>query len=166
MALVNELPNFSPAIDDGTPECVFETLKISFASTQLGSTGEEGQIFKVVDQMPRFYSEECESLSTEEEKKQCATIECLKYVYKNVEYPEIARSNNVQGTVVVSFVVETDGSISNARLIRDIGATCGKASLKVIKEMPDWVPGIQNGEPVRVQYNLPIKFQLEQKEKN
>ena len=121
------------------------------------------EIFKVVEQMPRFPG--CEDLGSEEEKKKCAQDELLKFIYKNIKYPAIARENGVEGTVVVTFVVEKDGAVTDARVVRDIGAQCGDEALRVVELMNKqgikWTPGKQRGRSVRVQFNLPVKFKLE-----
>jgi TonB family protein len=122
------------------------------------------EIFKVVEQMPRFPGCDNEGGSNEE-KYACAQKKLLEYVYKNVKYPAIARENGIQGGVVVQFVVEKDGSISDIRIARDIGAGCGEESLRVVQSMNNmpqkWTPGKQRGKAVRVQFTLPIKFKLQ-----
>ena len=120
------------------------------------------QIFQVVEQMPRFPG--CENLATDAEKKACADKKMLEYIYKNIKYPGIACENGVGGTVVVSFVVEADGSISDAKLIRNPGAGVGEEALRVVNNMNNlekWTPGRQRNENVRVQFNLPMRFRLE-----
>ena len=109
--------------------------------------------------MPRFPG--CEDESSKDERKNCATEKMLQFIYKNIKYPAIARENGVEGTVVVTFVVEKDGSITDAQVVRDIGAQCGQEALRVVNMMPKWVPGKQRGRSVRVQFNLPVKFKLE-----
>jgi len=120
-------------------------------------------VLKVVDEMPRFPG--CEDNPDEVERKQCSQQELLKFIYMNIRYPSIARENGVQGTVVVTFVIEKDGRVSNARVVRDIGAQCGQEALRVVELMQDqnilWAPGKMYGSPVRVQFNLPVKFKLE-----
>jgi protein TonB len=118
---------------------------------------------KVVDEMPRFPG--CEfSDFTDQAKRKCADGELLKYVYRNLKYPAEARKNNVQGTAVITFIVEKDGSISNVKIARDPGAGTGEAALKVVLAMNDlpekWTPGKQEGKPVSVLYTMPIKFNL------
>ena len=71
-----------------------------------------------------------------------------------------AIENGVQGTVYVSFVVESDGRINEAKVLRGIGSGCDEEALRVVKSMPNWTPGTQRGKPVRVRYNLPIRFHL------
>ncbi len=84
----------------------------------------------------------------------------LKYFMSNIKYPAIARENNIQGRVVLTFVVETDGSVSAPKLLKDVGGGCGEEALRVLKEMPKWKPGKQRNKPVRVQYTLPVSFKL------
>jgi protein TonB len=124
----------------------------------------EEEIFKVVEQMPRFPG--CEnSGGSNEEKAKCAEGELLQYIYKNLKYPAIARENGVEGTCVIQFVVDKDGSVQNVKLARDIGAGCGEAAKKVVENMNNmsekWTPGKQRGRAVKVYYTLPIRFKLE-----
>ncbi|HTD39207.1 MAG TPA: M56 family metallopeptidase [Mucilaginibacter sp.] len=78
----------------------------------------------------------------------------------NIKYPVKAKENKVEGKVFLSFVIEEDGSLSNMKILRDIGYGCGKEAVRVMKLSPKWIPGVQNGKKVRVQYNLPITFTL------
>jgi protein TonB len=121
------------------------------------------EIFKIVEQMPRFPG--CENVAGDQNaKKECADRKMMEFIYANIQYPAIARENNVEGTVVVQFVVDTDGSISNAKVVRDIGAQCGEEALRIVElmnNMPEkWTPGKQRGRPVRVLFMLPVKFKL------
>lgn len=84
------------------------------------------------------------------------------YLRDNIKYPPQARETGIQGLVGVTFVVEKDGSITGATLLNDIGGGCGAEALRVVESMPRWKPGKQNGVVVRVQFNLPIRFILEQ----
>ena len=89
----------------------------------------------------------------------------LEYIYKNLKYPAIARENGVEGMAVIQFVVEKDGSVAGAKVVRDPGAGTGTSALKVVEAMNSmgakWTPGKQRGRPVKVQYTLPVKFKLE-----
>lgn len=120
---------------------------------------EPGEIFKIVEEMPRFIGCEEENLS-KDEKAKCAEMRLLSFLGSNLRYPSIARENGIEGTVVVQFIIETDGRIADAKVVRDIGAGCGEEALRVVKAMPDWIPGKQRGREVRVQFNLPVRFQL------
>ncbi|MBR4738822.1 MAG: energy transducer TonB [Bacteroidales bacterium] len=107
---------------------------------------EDVQIFTVVENDPEFPG----------------GMEALyKYLRENIKYPQLARDNNITGKVYVTFVVEKDGSIANPRVLKDIGGGCGAEAIRVVKSMPKWTPGKQRGKSVRVQFNLPVSFNLQ-----
>jgi protein TonB len=108
----------------------------------------DSQIFMVVETMPEFPGGD-DSLHN--------------YVMKNLEYPASAVQSSVQGRVFVTFVIEEDGSVTNVRILRGIGGGCDEEAVRVVSMMPKWIPGKQRGQPVRVQFNLPIKFTLQGK---
>jgi protein TonB len=87
-----------------------------------------------------------------------------KYLQNNMRYPAVAKENNVQGKVFMQFVVEKDGSLTDVKVIRGIGSGCDQEAIRVLQNAPKWRPGIQNGRPVRVQYNVPISFTLQQED--
>lgn len=117
-------------------------------------------IFKVVEEMPFFGDCTSEQLN-KKERTACSDKALLSYLYKNIKYPVLAREHGIEGTLFVQFVVEENGQITNAKVIRDIGGGCGQEALRIIKGMPDWTPGKQRGREVRVQFSLPIKFNLQ-----
>ncbi|MCD6011953.1 MAG: hypothetical protein K0Q79_1815 [Flavipsychrobacter sp.] len=82
------------------------------------------------------------------------------YLQKNLRYPEAARENGIEGRVLVEYVINEDGSVSDVRLARGIGGGCDEEAVRVVKAMPKWKPGKQNGKPVKVLFTLPIKFVL------
>ena len=121
------------------------------------------EIFKVVEDMPRFPG--CENIGgTKAEKIDCATQKLMEYLYENLKYPPVARENGVEGTVVIRFVVNRDGMITDAEILRDIGGGCGHEALRVVNEMNSkvgpWIPGMQSGRTVRVMFTLPVRFRL------
>lgn len=83
-----------------------------------------------------------------------------KYLSNTIRYPPVAKENNTQGRVIVSFVVEKDGSLTDIKVLRDIGGGCGPEAIRVLQKSPHWKPGIQNGKAVRVAYTMPINFTL------
>jgi len=85
----------------------------------------------------------------------------MKYLSTNIKYPRIATENGVQGRVYINFVVDKDGGISNAKVVRGVDASLDAEAMRVVKAMPKWIPGKQNGETVRVSYTIPINFVLE-----
>lgn len=122
------------------------------------------EIYKNVEENPRFPG--CEDLrGTVEEKEKCAKELFLEFINLNLEYPEDARYQSIQGLVLVRFVVEKNGTLTDLELVRDIGNGCGEEALRLVDLMNvldiRWIPGKQRGIPVRVQYNLPISFKLE-----
>ena len=88
----------------------------------------------------------------------------MQYLSSNIRYPEDAREAGTQGRVIVSFVVEKDGSISNAKVAKPTYSSLDEEALRVISAMPKWMPGKQNGEAVRVKYSVPVSFRLGSKE--
>lgn len=121
-------------------------------------SAQEGEVFKIVEEMPYFG--ECSQFEEKEQLKQCSDVSIMSFIFQNVYYPEQAVLDSTEGTVVIRFVIEKDGSVSDHEILRDIGNGCGDAALGVMKQMPNWTPGKQNGENVRVQFTLPVKFKL------
>ena len=85
----------------------------------------------------------------------------MKYLSENIKYPEAAEKAGEQGRVVVNFIVEKDGAISNVNVVRSVTPTLDAEAVRVIKAMPKWVPGKQDGQFVRVKYNVPVSFRLQ-----
>jgi protein TonB len=84
------------------------------------------------------------------------------YLSKNIKYPPMAAEQNIQGKVFVSFVVEKNGDLTDIVVTRKLGGGTDEEAVRVLKASPQWTPGIQNGRPVRVKYNIPISFALAQ----
>ena len=104
-----------------------------------------GKVFTVVKKMPEFPG---------------GRKNLLNYLAKNIKYPEEARKAKIQGRVFVNFIIEKDGSITHIKILRGIGHGCDKEAIRVVKNMPRWIPGEHEGKPVRFSYNLPLKFTL------
>jgi TonB family protein len=127
------------------------------AADNYNASAEEEPIFKVVEEMPRFPG--CEEEPDLQERKQCAQTELLKNIYSRIRLPQ--GYDGPQGTLVVTFVVEADGAITNARIVRSLEERVDLVALELVKTMPNFIPGKQRGESIRVQFNLPIKIKLE-----
>jgi protein TonB len=84
----------------------------------------------------------------------------IRYLGKNIRYPAVAKENNTQGKVFMSFVVEKDGSLTDIKVVRGIGGGCDEEATRVLRQSPKWTPGVQNGRKVRVAYTIPISFTL------
>ena len=107
---------------------------------------EETKVFEVVEQMPSFPGGDAALMA---------------YLRDNMKYPVVAAENGVQGRVVVSFVVERDGSITDVKVARSVDPSLDREAVRVVKSMPHWIPGKQNGSAVRVKYNVPVSFKLQ-----
>ncbi|MFA9391644.1 MAG: energy transducer TonB [Prolixibacteraceae bacterium] len=107
---------------------------------------EENEVFIIVEDMPEFPGGE---------------LALRKWIGSNIKYPVIAAENGIQGKVYVTFVVDKDGSISNARIARGVDPSIDQEALRVVNNLPKWKPGKQRGKPVRVSYTVPINFQLQ-----
>ena len=107
---------------------------------------EETKIFTVVEQMPMYPGGDAALMG---------------YLRDNIHYPTIAAENGVQGRVVVGFVVERDGSITDVKILRGVDPSLDREAMRVVKSMPRWNPGKQNGSAVRVKYQVPVSFRLQ-----
>lgn len=113
--------------------------------TSTAQTKKNDMVFDVVEVMPQFPG---------------GQIAMLKYIMENMKYPEQAMKEGIQGRVAVRFIVEKDGSISDVKPILSVHPLLNKEAIRVVKSMPKWTPGKQNGKPVRVRFNLPVMFKL------
>ncbi|MFC6100641.1 energy transducer TonB [Olivibacter domesticus] len=84
----------------------------------------------------------------------------LNYVADNYQFPPAAKEQGVNGKVILNFIVEKDGTLSNIKVVRDLGFGTGLEAVRILEKSPIWKPGIQNGRPVRVSYSLPINLQI------
>ncbi len=107
---------------------------------------EEAQVFFIVEDMPEFPGGE---------------LALRKYIANAIKYPVIAQENGIQGKVYVTFVVDKDGGISDARIARGVDPSLDKEALRVVNTLPKWKAGKQRGKPVRVSYTVPINFVLQ-----
>lgn len=113
--------------------------------TSTAQTKKNNMVFDVVEVMPQYPG---------------GQIAMMKYIMENMKYPKQAMKEGIQGRVAVSFIVEKDGSISDVKPILSVHPLLNKEAVRVVKSMPKWTPGKQNGKPVRVRFNLPIMFKL------
>lgn len=104
------------------------------------------KIYDIVDEMPVFPG---------------GDYELIKYIDENLNYPKDAMESGIQGRVFVKLIVEPNGSISNAKIIRGLGYGCDEEAIRVVESMPNWKPGQKNGETVRVNMAVPVNFKLQ-----
>jgi len=113
----------------------------------------------------------CETEPDAKAKKQCTEAKLIKYVsfYAKMNYPKEAKKNKIEGLVVVSFVVNKEGKIEDVKCIRDIGGGCGAETVRIMEAMNEqnstWTPGKQRGQAVNVRYTMPVRFKLQEEEK-
>ena len=107
---------------------------------------EPEKVFDMVEQMPTFPG---------------GQQELMAYLGKNIKYPTIAQENGTQGRVIIQFVVERDGTISDVHVARGVDPYLDKEAVRVVQSMPKWIPGKQNGKAVRVKFTVPVMFRLQ-----
>jgi protein TonB len=122
---------------------------------------EEEEIFTIVEDMPIpwLYKTECLEVASEN-KNACYQSKVSAYLLEQMTYPYQAIQNKIEGIVVIQFVVDETGKITDTQIVKDIGFGCGAEALKQVSKMPDWIPGRQRGVPVKVRYTLPVQFKL------
>ena len=113
----------------------------SFAQT---SSTDENAIYTRVDKMPEYPG---------------GQVALVKYLSKNIKYPAIYKKNKVNGRVLVSFVIDKNGKVTSAQIVKGLNEECDAEALRVISKMPDWIPGEKNGVKVAVQFGLPVNFE-------
>ena len=110
---------------------------------QQEASSEDDKVYDVVEQQPRFP----ENISA--------------WLAKNIQYPPVAEENGIQGRVVVTCVIDHDGSVTDVKVVKSVDPSLDKEALRVVKRMPKWEPGRQNGKTVRVKYTMPVNFKLQ-----
>lgn len=128
----------------GNDEAAGEVLKAKEVIAQEKPV--EEKVFDVVEQMPQFPG---------------GDAALFEYLSTHIKYPTIAEENGVQGRVIVTFVVERDGSISDVKVVKSVDPSLDKEASRVVAGMPKWIPGKQNGSAVRVKYTVPVTFRLQ-----
>ena len=130
----------------GNDEAEGEVLKAKEVVVDEKPKEEETKVFDVVEQMPSFPG---------------GDAELMKFLSSHIKYPVVAEENGIQGRVIATFVVERDGSISDVKVVKSVDPSLDKEAIRVLKSMPKWIPGKQNGSAVRVKYTVPVTFRLQ-----
>jgi len=105
----------------------------------------DNRVYQLVDQMPVFNG---------------GNKALKKWIVNNLVYPQVAMKNGIQGRVIVTFVIERDGSVSDVKMLRSVDPSLDKEAIRLVKSMPKWIPGKKDGASVRTQYTLPVMFRL------
>jgi TonB family protein len=119
----------------------------------------DNKVWIVAESMP--YLKVCDQSITADERKSCTNRYMLDYIQNNLKYPKAARELTIEGTVIVSFVIDIYGNMKDITVSRDIGGGCGQAAINALNGLSAWVPGRQNNQAVNVKYTIPIKFKLD-----
>jgi TonB family protein len=149
--VVSGMPNWKPGKHEGKDVNVQYTLPIRFTLKKTEkndfTTIQEGNstVFTFVEQQPQFPGGE---------------KAMYKYLSENIYYTEQANLNGLEGLVVLSFIVEANGSIKNIKVLKKLGDGLDEVAVRAVYSMPPWLPGMQKGKPVRVQYTLPVRFTI------
>jgi protein TonB len=130
----------------GNDEEAGEVLKAQQVVVDEKPAEEETKVFDVVEQMPSFPG---------------GDAALMQYLSSHIKYPVVAEENGIQGRVIATFVVERDGSITDVKVVKSVDPSLDKEAIRVLKSMPKWIPGKQNGSAVRVKFTVPVTFRLQ-----
>jgi len=128
------------------PVAIAEEIPEAVVKEEVIEVEESKPVFTIVEEMPSFPGGEDAR---------------NKFLAENIKYPQQASENGIQGTVYVSFVVDSKGNVTDVKVLRGIGGGCDEEAIRVVRSMPQWHPGKQNGKQVRVLFNMPIYFRLQ-----
>jgi len=154
-----------PAEEGGKKVAFRYTVPVSFnlptpavekPKTITSAAPDANQVYDIVEVMPRYAG--CETAVTDS--VDCTFMKIVSHIKSNLKYPEEAVKNKVQGQVVAEFVIDEQGAVTNPVITQGIGSGCDEEALRIISSMPAWVPGTQDGQPVKVKMRLPIAFKL------
>ena len=137
---------FKGIINSDNPVVSLTKLKDNSNASKDGNSQFEEALEIAADELPEFPG---------------GTVSLLEYLRKNIKYPAVCRENNVQGRVIVSFTIDTDGSITDAEVVRSVDPLLDAEALRTISLMPAWKPGKKDGNIVKVRYSVPINFRLD-----
>ncbi len=163
LRVIKNMPKWNPGTQKGAPVRVRLFKVIQFSDSSKTEDVFEGVEYDdIEEELPPTNSKEDEIfVFVEYNASFPGGVDArMKYLRENITYPKLAKESGIQGTVYLKFVVEKNGSITNVKVLRGIGGGCDEEAMRVVKNMPKWNPAKQRGKPVRVQFNMPIKFVL------
>lgn len=159
--VISSMPKWKPGTQKGEPVNVKYTVPVMFRLTPepvdkidemivVGYRNPDapvtGEVYEVADKMPEFPG---------------GMTGLMQHLSKNIRYPAEAHTNNIQGRVVVSVIINTDGKATNAKIVQSVAPSLDAEALRVTGTMPDWIPGTKDGKPVNVKYTFPVVFRLQ-----
>ena len=159
--VISGMPKWKPGTQKGEPVNVKYTVPVMFRLTPepvekidemivVGYRNPDapvtGEVYETVDKMPEFPG---------------GMTGLMQHLSKNIRYPAEAHTNNIQGRVVVSVIINTEGKVTNAKIVQGVAPSLDAEALRVTGTMPDWIPGTKDGKPVNVKYTFPVVFRLQ-----
>lgn len=159
--VISGMPKWKPGTQKGEPVNVRYTVPVMFRLTPepvdkidemivVGYRNPDapvtGEVYEVADKMPEFPG---------------GMTGLMQHLSKNIRYPAEAHTNNIQGRVVVSVIINTEGKVTNAKIVQSVAPSLDAEALRVTDTMPDWIPGTKDGKPVNVKYTFPVVFRLQ-----
>lgn len=159
--VISGMPKWKPGTQKGEPVNVKYTVPVMFRLTPepvekidemivVGYRNPDapvtGEVYEVADKMPEFPG---------------GMTGLMQHLSKNIRYPAEAHTNNIQGRVVVSVIINTEGKVTNAQIVQSVAPSLDAEALRVATTMPDWTPGTKDGKPVNVKYTFPVVFRLQ-----
>lgn len=159
--VISSMPKWKPGTQKGEPVNVRYTVPVMFRLTPepvdkidemivVGYRNPDapvtGEVYEVADKMPEFPG---------------GMTGLMQHLSKNIRYPAEAHTNNIQGRVVVSVIINTEGKVTNAKIVQGVAPSLDAEALRVTGTMPDWIPGTKDGKPVNVKYTFPVVFRLQ-----
>lgn len=159
--VISGMPKWKPGTQKGEPVNVRYTVPVMFRLTPepvekidemivVGYRNPDapvtGEVYEVADKMPEFPG---------------GMTGLMQHLSKNIRYPAEAHTNNIQGRVVVSVIINTEGKVTNAKIVQGVAPSLDAEALRVTGTMPDWIPGTKDGKPVNVKYTFPVVFRLQ-----
>ena len=161
--IVDELPPIDPSIEPVEPVFLDITLPFDLGRGEGDGDGDDGYIDETihmrVEIMPHF--DQCEDVVNPAQQEQCTNMEIIRSISKTAKYPRQLRGTGIEGTVYLSFVVNKKGKVSDVKVERGVHKTLDKEAVRAVEALPDFIPGIQQGKPAKVIYNIPVRFKLQ-----
>lgn len=145
LLLVNNIDAMARVVNEKVAAIIQPKPVETVAAPVAVTPDDESQVFTVVEEMPKFPG---------------GQTALLQFLAKNVKYPVEAIEKKISGRVMISFIVEKDGSLSNVEVLKNVDPALDAEAVRVVKSMPKWEPGKQRGHVVRVKYTLPVTFSL------
>ena len=144
LAVVNNMPDWTPFLKDGVP--VEVSFELNIPLYQDSPFKNDEVLNKQIEQQPKYPGE---------------IYAMQKFLHDHIQYPTKALETGTQGTIYIRFVVRYTGKLTDIKVLTGIGNECDEEALRVVKEMPNWIPGHDNGKAVSVFYSIPVKFQIQ-----